>query len=293
VRQRNLDLPEGHEVLRELRKVLDDYGDRFALGEVPIGDDARLAEYFGGDGLHTVFHIAFWEQPWRARAFRDTVDGLAARSRPGALPTYALGTHDVSRTVTRYGSTARARVAALMALTLPGVPCVYYGEELGMADTTMPPGTLLDVDGRDGARQPMYWDETGAGFSTAAPWLPCGTDQAEANVARQHGDPDALLNLYRRLIRYRRGSATLRHGDYRSLDTSEDTFAYLRSGAGERILVALNFASRAGSLNVPELPGRGRVEVSTHRDHTGAEVCPRTLPLAPDEGMIVRLEDSP
>ncbi|MFD9736251.1 alpha-amylase family glycosyl hydrolase [Umezawaea sp. NPDC059074] len=277
VRQRNLDLPETHDVLRELREVLDGYGDRFALGEVPISDDARLAEYFGGDGMQTAFHIAFWEQPWDASAFRACVDGLAGRMRPGSLPTYALATHDISRTVSRYGA-ARAGVAAMMMLTLRGVACVYYGEEIGMSDA--PPDEARDVDGRDGQRTPMQWDDTG-GFTTGEPWLPMAPGHGEVNVGRQLDDPDSLLSLYRRVIAYRRGSEDLRRGGYRSLDTPPGVFAYLR---GENLLVALNFTGRPASFTVPGHT-EGRVELSTRTDRTG--VVP--LRLEPDEGLVLRL----
>ncbi|MFC4533035.1 alpha-amylase family glycosyl hydrolase [Sphaerisporangium dianthi] len=296
-RQRHLDLPETLDVLRDLRRTLDAYPGTFALGEVPISDDRRLAEYFGGDGMHTAFHIAFWEQPWRAAAFRETVDRLAGLARPGALPTYALATHDISRTVTRYGGGARPRVAATMMLTLRGIPCVYYGEEIGMADAPPPVEQRLDVDGRDGTRVPMQWDETGLGFTRGTPWLPPGDDRREANVARQMADPGSLLGLYRRLISLRHASAALRRGDQRSLETGEDVFAYVRSCPGERLLIALNFASRATSVDLaglPGLPGDGRLELSTDADRrTGTPVDLRPLTLAADEGVIVRIGDHP
>ncbi|MFC4117855.1 alpha-amylase family glycosyl hydrolase [Nonomuraea zeae] len=289
LRMRNLDLPETLQVLRELRGTLDEYGGKLALGEVPISDDGRLADYFGGDGMHTAFHIAFWEQPWRATAFRRTVDGLAARIRPGALPTYALATHDISRTASRYGGAARARVAAMMAFSLRGIPCVYYGEEIGMSDA--PPPLALDVDGRDGQRTPMQWDATGRGFTTGTPWMPVAPDQAEVNVAVQSGDPDSLLTLYRRLISFRRASPALRTGDYRSLDAGDDVFAYLRSAPGERLLVALNFASRPATAVLPDLPAKGRADVSTGDRPAGSTVDLRPLRLEPGEGVIIRIED--
>ncbi|HEY4457224.1 MAG TPA: alpha-amylase family glycosyl hydrolase [Pseudonocardiaceae bacterium] len=290
LRQRNLDLPEVHEVLADLRTTVDGYGARVVLGEVPISDDARLADYFGGDGMHTVFHIGFWEQPWQASAFRATVDSLAARMRPGALPTYAIATHDIARTVTRYGSADRARVVALMMFTLRGVPCVYYGEEIGMADGEVPIDEVLDIDGRDGARVPMQWDATGAGFSAVAPWLPFGTGQERVNVAAQDTDPDSLLSFYRRAIWYRRGSEVLRRGEYRSLDTPDPVFAYLREPG---LLVALNFAAEPVTVRLPELAATGRIVLATRQDREGTEVNPRDLWLRPDEGIVVRIGGFP
>jgi len=290
LRQRQLDQREVHEALRELRQVLDSYGDRFALGEVPISDDKRLAPYIGQDGLQTAFHIAFWEQPWEGSAFREKVDGLVDLMSPEALPTYALATHDISRTVTRYGGRHRARVAAMMMLTLRGVACIYYGEEMGMADAEPPDDQAQDIDGRDGARIPMQWDGTGAAFTTGEPWLPFSSDLPHVNVTRQHDDPDSMLNLYRRLIWYRRGSEALRRGSYHAVYASDDSFVFQRSTAEERLLVALNFSSGKLEIDVPGLPPGGTVELTTGARRITSEVNLHPLVLAPDEGVIVRLD---
>lgn len=289
LRQRNLNLPETHQILGDLRRLLDARGGKVALGEVPISDERLLAEYFGGEGMQTAFHIAFWEQPWRAEAFRGTVDRLAEQTRPGALPTYALATHDISRTATRYGPGARPRVAAMMMLTLRGVPCIYYGEELGMADAPPPGNRVIDVDGRDGTRIPMQWDALGRVFTSGTPWLPFGPEQREVNVAAQDGDPGSLLALYRSLIAYRHRSRALRAGGYRSLDSPGGTFVYERAVSGERLLVALNFTAASVSVDLPEtLPANGRREMSTRPGARPADVSLRPLRLGPDEGVIVR-----
>jgi alpha-glucosidase len=289
LRQRNLDLPEVHDVLKDLRQVLDSYGNRFALGEVPIDNDARLAEYFGSEGMHTAFHIAFWEQPWRADAFREVIDSMASFAPAGALATYALATHDISRTVTRYGDFDCARVAAMMMLTLRGIPCVYYGEEIGLADVRLPEGQTLDIDGRDGPRVPMHWDSSGKGFTAGKPWLPFGSNLADVNVTRQDADPDSLLNLYRRLIWYRRGSRALRYGGYRSVESGADTFCFVRSVTDEQILIALNFAAEPQLVALSDLFETGRVELSTKPGRNGMQVDLRAFSLASREGVIVRL----
>ncbi|MBO3741958.1 alpha-amylase family glycosyl hydrolase [Actinoplanes flavus] len=284
LRQFNIDRPESHDLLRELRRVLDGYGDGLLLGEVPISDDSRLVEYFGADGMHTVFHIAFWEQPWDAAAFRTTVDGMSALARPDALPTYALATHDISRTVSRYGP-AQARVAALMQFTLRGLPCVYYGEEIGMADSAPP--VVFDVDGRDGQRVPMQWEPTGTGFTTGTPWLPFGRDIATANVRVQDHDPGSMLNLYRRLIGYRHASEALRFGDYESLRSPRDTYVYRRRTAGEELIIALNFADRPIVLGFGE--GAGMLELSTSADRERVPVRLTAVHLDELEGVIIRV----
>src|SRR5262249_22311510 len=145
---------------------------------------------------------------------------------------------------------ARARLAALMLLTLRGTPFLYYGEEIGMRDVPIPEDRICDpvgkrfaAIGRDPERTPMQWDGTrGAGFSTAnETWLPIGPDADVNNVARQANDPRSLLSFYRRLLWYRKQSPALRRGTYRPLDGPTDTFIYLREHAEQRLLVALNF----------------------------------------------------
>ncbi len=289
-RQTNLDLPEVHDVLRALRSVLDESGGRLALGEVPIADERRLARYFGADGMHTAFHVAFWEQPWDATAFRATVERLSTAA-PEAWPTYALATHDIPRAATRFearGARAgRARVAAMMLLTLRGLACIYNGEEIGMTDAPPPAGQELDVDGRDGTRSPMQWDTSGRGFSSGAPWLPFGPELSHVNVAGQDADSGSLLELYRRLIWYRRASPALRHGSYRAFDTSPETFVYERRAPAQRLLVALNFGARPAQVTSDDWPTRGRIELSTLPERGTPEVSTRPLRLQPDEGVIV------
>ena len=121
-----------------------------------------------------------------------------------------LSSHDAPRHRTRFDDAAagdaRARVAALMLLTLRGTPFLYYGEELGMRDGEIPPERICDPVGqrfpslgRDPERTPMPWDASAhAGFSTADPWLPLGGRWPTVNVAAQRDDPGSMLSFYRR-----------------------------------------------------------------------------------------------
>jgi alpha-glucosidase len=78
---------------------------------------------------------------------------------PGAWPIYALGYHDLPRLASRYDDgrhgQARARLAAMLLLTLRGTPLLYYGDEIGMTDVSIPPESTADSNGRDPARTPM------------------------------------------------------------------------------------------------------------------------------------------
>jgi alpha-glucosidase len=223
------------------------------------------------------------------------VDEFTGLLPAGAWPAWMLGDHDISRIASRYdeggNGPARARVAAMLLLTLRGTPFVYMGDEIGQTDGEVPPERVVDVDGRDPERTPMQWDGSpGAGFSTGDPWLPVGAGAAQVNVAAQRDDPASMLSLYRRLIWYRKGSPALHGGDYRSLlDVPDGCYAYLRSAGDERLLVALNFSGQPLEYQV-DGPSHGRLELATDPTRpTGQDLALHPLRLGPDEGVVVRL----
>jgi alpha-glucosidase len=290
--------PEVHEILRTFRRTLDAYDDRMAVGEVYLLDPEVVAGYYGaaGDELHLAFNFSFMWASWKAAAFRAEADQWESLLPHGAWPDYTLSNHDVSRPATRYdeggNGQARARVAAVMLLTLRGTPFLYYGEELGMTDGEIPPDRVVDVDGRDPERTPMQWDSSpGAGFTSGEPWLPVAASAARGiTVADQRDDPRSLLSLYRRLLWYRKGAPALRHGDYRSLEAPDGLWAYLREAGDERLLVVLNFEGRQRAFTPADgLATEGRLELSTDPDRQAGTVSLRPLQLGPDEGVVVRL----
>jgi alpha-glucosidase len=291
------DWPEVHEILRRFRRTLDAYDDRMAVGEVWLLDLVRLARYYGSgqDEFHLAHNFVFLLQPWKAEAFRSVVDEFTRLLPADAWPAWMLGDHDIPRIASRYdeggNGQARARVAAMMLLTLRGTPFVYMGDEIGMTDGEISPDRVVDVDGRDPERTPVQWDgSAGAGFTTGEPWLPIGAGATHANVAAQRDDPDSTFGLYRRLIWYRKGSDALRGGEYRSLpDAPDGCYAYLRTAGEERLLVALNFGGQQVEYQV-QGHDRGRLELATDAGRTtGTQIGLRPLRLRPVEGVVVRL----
>ncbi len=149
-----------------------------------------------------------------------------------------LRNHDQTRTLTALGgSLARAKVAATLLLTLPGLPFVYYGEEIGM--TGDKPDERL--------RTPMQWSRgPAAGFSRGTPWEVLQADSLTANVEAQETDPRSLLNLYRRLIHLRAVSPALGSGTLVPLATSHDAVAaFLRREGDHAVLVVTNLDTAA------------------------------------------------
>jgi len=109
-------------------------------------------------------------------------------------------------------------------------------------------------------------------------------------VAAQRDDPASMLTLFRRLVWFRKGSPALREGEYRVLpDAPGGCYAYVRTAADERLLVALNFTGQPLEYEV-DGPETGRLELTTDPARpTGGPAGLRPLRLGPDEGVVVRL----
>jgi glycosidase len=155
--------------------------------------------------------------------------------------------HDQTRTMTEFaGDAARARLSATLLLTLPGIPFIYYGEELGMT------GTKREGDPR--LRTPMHWQlAPAAGFTRALPWEPLQPDSFTANVAVMEQDGGSLLNHYRRLIHLRAATPALgATAAFIPFDTGDDAvLAFARRDAGGTVVVVANLG--ATRVTVPGL----------------------------------------
>jgi alpha-glucosidase len=260
------DQPELHDVFRQLRRLLDSYPERAAVGEVMPRDLAITASYLG-DGtneLNMAFNLDFARVPWRPRAFQKAIMAWEKAMPRGAWPSVHLSNHDVTRHITRFGggphADARAKVAAALLLTLRGTPFLYMGEELGMPspriarkDIVDPPGKRYwpFYTGRDSARTPMQWDASPqAGFTTGKPWLPVGSTHRRINAAAEAEDPNSVLSFYRDLLSLRRASRALQRGNFHPLvERPVEALAYLRRTADQTMLVLLNFFSWPVTLN--------------------------------------------
>ena len=267
------DHPSTHELLRGIRSLLDSYpGERAMVGEVNLGSAALLAPYYGrGDELHLVFNFSLLYAPWSAERWIEIVLAAEAAFEPaGAWPVWVLSNHDNPRHRTRYGgSERRARVAALVLLTLRGTPVLYAGEELGLDDAAVPDERRVDPGGRDGCRAPIPWRTApGHGWDGAPPWLPWPPDAERSNVEVLDTDPDSILQLYRRLLAGRRASPALHGGSWRLTDAPAGVMAYERRAGDDVRLVAANFSDEPAEIVAPGR--RWAVEVATSAAREGA-----------------------
>ncbi|MDP5279748.1 alpha-amylase family glycosyl hydrolase [Sphingomonas sp. DG1-23] len=284
------DQPEVHGIAADMRRVADAWPERVLVGEIYLPVD-KLMDYYGKDqpGVHLPFNFQLIDAPWEARSLATLIADYEAALPPGGWPNWVLGNHDRPRAATRFGA-AQARVAAMLLLTLRGTPTIYYGDEIGMEDVTIPADQVQDPRelrepgiglGRDPVRSPMAWDGSpNAGFSTAAPWLPLHDDWRQRNAAAQRDDPHSMWRLYHDLLALRRSRPALSVGDWLPIDCSGNLLAYERRHGDERVLVVLNLGEAPESFAIPEWAEGLRVLLTTG---TG---CDPAI-LGPNEGYIL------
>ncbi|MBV8141274.1 MAG: glycosylase [Verrucomicrobia bacterium] len=171
-----------------------------------------------------------------------------------SLPT---ANHDIPRPTCDRGE-QEVRTIFAMLLTMPGVPFIYYGDEIGMEYVYPSPdkeGGTIGTLQRCGSRTPMQWSkERNAGFSTAPAeklYLPIDPSPSRPDVATEEKDPASMLNFTRALLKLRRDHPALANtADFQPVyaETNRYPFVYLRTCATEQILVSVNPADRSCSV---------------------------------------------
>jgi len=299
------DLPETHAVLKEFRRLTDEFRDRMMVGEIVSfpWQPSPAAAYTNREELHLAFNMEFLAVArFRADAFRRVVDRFEERCPADGWPAYVLSNHDVPRHAGRLGGYAiyghrphamdRAKICAAMLLTLRGTPFMYYGEELAMTNRWWPRQDVQDplgrmvwplYQGRDACRTPMLWTpEPGAGFSSGKPWLATDPQAARLCVATAARDPESVLSFYRRLAWLRRHTPALQTGSYEAIGAPRpDVYLYRRRDETQSIVVALNFTGRPAQLPA-DVGGAVLLSSSPARKEAAKNVT-----LAPYEALLL------
>jgi maltose alpha-D-glucosyltransferase/alpha-amylase len=165
-----------------------------------------------------------------------------------------LGNHDLSRLNIERNDDELEMIFAF-SLTMPGIPFIYYGNEIGMRQLG---SDWPQVEGaykpRNGARTPMQWDAgKNLGFSSADPeklYLPVDTSLIAPNVADQEKDPNSLLNRIRNLIKLKKSEpALMAFAEFVPVYAKEDTYPFIfaRASGEDIVLAAFNPAAREES----------------------------------------------
>ena len=231
-----------HEVYRDWRKILNEYGpDRMLCAEAWVLPLSKMAWYVREDEMNQAFNFGYLATQWDAKALRSVIDeSMDAFGGVGAPSTWVLSNHDVIRHASRLVLSAPmqdhatgigpmtvekpdevlglqiARAATTMMMALPGSAYVYQGEELGLPEVIDIPDDLRQDPtffrtngeryGRDGCRVPIPWesDKPAHGFSaTGSSWLPQPASFSSLARSEQEGVAGSTLELYKTLVRLR------------------------------------------------------------------------------------------
>ncbi|MDQ0827184.1 alpha-glucosidase [Arthrobacter sp. B2I5] len=233
--------PAVHDIYRNWRLILDEYGpDRILCAEASV-DLHRLAHWVRPDEMHQAFNFPYLHAGLDVYRLRSVItDSLTVLDGVGAPSTWVLSNHDVVRHASRFGYNGhgprdgdgigvadpqpdeelgrrRAAAASLFMLGLPGAAYLYQGEELGLPDGIDIPGHLRQDPtfartegqrlGRDGCRVPLPWraGDKHLGFSSGSdPWLPIPASFGGLARDLQAESPSSHLSLYRTALACRR-----------------------------------------------------------------------------------------
>jgi len=219
-------------------------------------DTQTIAKYHNDANLDMSFNYPLYLAAINAIQSRSATDLAFAlnqdeRSYPqGALRATFISNHDQVRPATSLGflkrDEERIKLAASLLLTLPGIPFLYYGEEIGM------PNGAEDND--EAKRTPMLWnDNPNAGFSETTPWHNFSSNDLNINVTAQQADPNSILNHYKTLIDLRKNNPALNAGLSQILETNDRTLLALKRQAGEQTLVILaNLGNKTLTINLQD-----------------------------------------
>jgi len=288
-----MDRDEVHDVYAEWRALFDTYDPpRTAVAEAHVSTPERRARYASALGLGQAFNFDLMGADFDAAQFRAIVtENLAQADLTGSSSTWVFSNHDATRHATRYGlppargtgqkagtawmlagapageidlagGVRRARAATMFLLGLPGSAYLYQGEELGLHEVGVIPGSRrqdpaylrcadtgawsFDGLGRDGCRVPLPWRSEGAsfGFGPGESHLPQPAWFAQYSVEAEDADPDSTLNLYRHALALRHRLQSAEHLEW--IETAaRDVLHYRRPNGWE---IVTNFGADAVSL---------------------------------------------
>jgi maltose alpha-D-glucosyltransferase/alpha-amylase len=274
------DKRETSAVWREIREWLDQYYPEACLVSewsepeqaIPAGFHMDFLLHFGSPGYSSLFRKEYGR--WRGldpygfsffnrhghgniMQFLDEYLPYLKNTREQGYISLITGNHDIYPRLGRGRDADELKVAFTFLMTMPGVPYIYYGDEIGMRGVDGLPSKEGAYQ-RTPSRTPMQWDgQKNAGFSTAPLenlYLPVDTAPGCTSVAAQEHDPLSLLNTVRRLIDLRKAHPALcGSGQFEPVYAikGEYPFVYKRSREDEVLLVAVNPTEKPVEAHLP------------------------------------------
>lgn len=280
----SLNRPETALFAKELRAVSSEFGDKLLLGEV-TGNFETIKSYMGNgninNGLGLVFIFEMLNFDFKAKYFHHLVSEIENKFAEPFTPVYAFSNHDRRRANTRLkNEQEKTKLLHLFQLTVRGVPCVYYGEEIGMEDLKIPYKKGLDpvaqkykrvprfitemkneTLNRDDLRTPMQWsDKKNAGFSSSdSTWLPVNSNFTSTNVETQMSDSTSMLHHFKSLLQIRNTNEAFQSGALELIKTdfSENILGYKRTLNHNSFTVLINFSKQ--QIQLPDNFIKGKI----------------------------------
>ncbi len=181
----------------------------------------------------------------------ETGDKIYRGYADNYIDTTFLSNHDTDRIAYAVkGDKNKTRMAAVLSMTLPGSPYIYYGEEIGQKGAGDTP-----------ARAPFEWyaSNSGSGLTT---WIQNGLNRANDGISvEEQINGDSLLNYYKKLIKLRKENKELFTTIPKKLNTPEGIYGYESKGNGYKIYVMLNRSNSNKSINMSEITGNSCSEM--------------------------------
>lgn len=258
------------EAMKIIRKTVNEFDNRFIVGEIGSDKIEILKQYQGTELLDVVFNFNFGSIP-KFSAQRIFEEMQSMERHMSNYPTLFFGSHDMPRLMNRLAdkNPKKAESLAALMLTAKGIPFIYYGEEIGMENIESNAiEEIKDIQGRthyklaiengrsvtealkignehnrDKSRSPMQWDDSSfAGFSKSLPWIKVHENYTNLNVATLEKLENSLLNNYKKLIALRNTEPVFQYGDYEELSMSKDCIHFIREYKGDWIKCYFNFS---------------------------------------------------
>lgn len=277
-----------HRLLKEFSTEIFEKYDAFTVGETVLvsPQQARDLTDTGRHELNSVFSFEHMEvDQWLVKWFKTKFkphklyDTLTKWQNGLETNTVYFENHDQPRSVGRFGSLEyrdlSAKALCTLLLCLRGIPFIYQGQEIAMANYPFDDLTdfkdteshsvyhfgrklgipkklmwkLITKTSRDNARTPVQW--TGgknAGFTSGTPWLKVNPDHTEINVEAQSGLKSSVLEYYRGLIRFRNGNDILKSGAFKRIYDNKSVFCFERETLEGKLVVFVNLTNKTQRL---------------------------------------------
>jgi len=283
------DVPGIHDFLQELNAEV--FGKRgcFTVGEGAGINPKNALMYIAPERkeLDSIYHFELCSRSRYSLPidyYRNTQKNWAAIMEQGGWVVQHLSNHDSARQVSCYGSdgeyrTSSAKLLGTLTHTMPGIPFIYQGEEIGMTNVYFDSiedydccYTLGDYDtlvkngidpaealrtvaprSRDNARTPYQWTAgENAGFTTGKPWIKLNPRYTQINLEADRASEDSIFAYYQKLIAMRKENPAIVQGDLQFfMESHPQLLVYTRSCDEQTLLVVANYSNEKASVSLP------------------------------------------